>query len=233
MDRKAGSICILFVLVLTVFMFQMLPVRIAYAAEPSLEECLNYEGFTYTGPISTETFPAGTYNVTMYAEWAGYYYQNELYWYPVGGDISPSTLIFTGPQGAQGDMGYVDPPISQTFTSGTQFGLSLKSPDSQSPFYTETSKNSDGQKHAKIYVSTTDPNLYYIGFENMGAASGWTDWDYNDMVVSLQRMPSVGGEWAPINTTQVITPWVTLALLAIALAAAGAAGSHRLLKKRW
>jgi nitrous oxidase accessory protein NosD len=38
----------------------------------------------------------------------------------------------------------------------------------------------------------------------------------------------VGGEWAPINTAQTVTPWIALAFLAIAFAAAG---SHRLLKK--
>jgi hypothetical protein len=40
---------------------------------------------------------------------------------------------------------------------------------------------------------------------------------------------AVGGEWAPINTVQLVSPWVALALIAIAFAAAG---SHRLLKKR-
>jgi rhamnogalacturonyl hydrolase YesR len=40
----------------------------------------------------------------------------------------------------------------------------------------------------------------------------------------------VGGEWTPINTTQIVTSWIALVFLAIAFAAAG---SHRLLKKRW
>jgi hypothetical protein len=40
---------------------------------------------------------------------------------------------------------------------------------------------------------------------------------------------SVGGEWAPINTVQLVTPWIAYALLAIASAAAL---SHCLLKKR-
>lgn len=40
---------------------------------------------------------------------------------------------------------------------------------------------------------------------------------------------AVGGEWAPINTVQLVSPWIALALIAMALAAAG---SHRLLKKR-
>lgn len=41
---------------------------------------------------------------------------------------------------------------------------------------------------------------------------------------------TVGGEWAPISTVQLVTPWIVLVFLAISLAAAG---SHRLLKKRW
>jgi len=48
--------------------------------------------------------------------------------------------------------------------------------------------------------------------------------------IHVFKAPPVGGEWAPINTVQLITPWVALAFLAIAFAAAG---SHRLLKKRW
>jgi PKD repeat protein len=40
--------------------------------------------------------------------------------------------------------------------------------------------------------------------------------------------PSVGGEWTPIETVHLVTPWVALAILAIGFAVAG---SHRLLKK--
>jgi hypothetical protein len=41
---------------------------------------------------------------------------------------------------------------------------------------------------------------------------------------------SVGGEWAPINTVQLMAPWIALGLIAIAGAAAA---SYRLYKKRW
>jgi hypothetical protein len=43
-------------------------------------------------------------------------------------------------------------------------------------------------------------------------------------------VPGVGGEWAPINTVQLVTPWIAYAFLAIASAVAL---SHHLLKKRW
>ena len=41
---------------------------------------------------------------------------------------------------------------------------------------------------------------------------------------------TVGGEWAPISTVQLVSPWIILALLAVATAGAA---SHRLLKKHW
>jgi hypothetical protein len=39
---------------------------------------------------------------------------------------------------------------------------------------------------------------------------------------------AVGGEWAPTNTVQLVTPWIALTFLTIVFTAAG---SHRLLKK--
>ena len=41
---------------------------------------------------------------------------------------------------------------------------------------------------------------------------------------------AVGGEWAPISTVRLVTPWIALALLAVATAGAA---SHRLFKKHW
>ena len=79
-----------------------------------------------------------------------------------------------------------------------------------------------------------------------GATLSFLNWDLdgtpetaNPLVVTMSgphtatahyyKIP-VGGEWAPIDTAQIVTPWIALAFLAIAFAAAG---SHRLLKKRW
>jgi parallel beta-helix repeat protein len=50
----------------------------------------------------------------------------------------------------------------------------------------------------------------------------------NPWGVSPPLGPSVGGEWAPISTVQILTPWIALVFLSIAFATAG---SHRLLKK--
>lgn len=43
-------------------------------------------------------------------------------------------------------------------------------------------------------------------------------------------VPGVGGEWAPVNVVQLVAPYVALAFFAVA---ALAAGSWRLVRKRW
>jgi hypothetical protein len=153
--------------------------------EPPLEDILDSVGYTQRTLLSTETFAPCTYKITMYAEYAGFRDSNQLRWYKVG--TSTFNLIFDGPEGVPpGDpMGMVSPPLTKSFMIGDSFGLSLLSPDGT--FYTETTKNIDAQKHAKIYQSQTDPNVYLVGFENMGAQSH-SDFDYNDMVVSLEKI---------------------------------------------
>jgi len=163
----------------------VMAIPVARAAEPNLENVLDTVGFPLRTLILTETFAAGTYRITMYAEYAGYRDSNQLKWYKVG--TSTFGLIFDGPEGVPpGDpMGLVNPPLTNTFVSADSFGFSMFSPDGT--WYTETSRNIDVQQHARIYQSQTDSNLYFIGFENMGAGSS-SDFDYNDMVVSLERM---------------------------------------------
>ena len=162
----------------------VIAIPVSRAAEPTLESILDTVGFPLRTLVSTETFAAGMYRTTMYAEYAGYAYDNQLRWYPV--TTSTFNLIFDGPDGVpQNTMGLVTPPLTKYFTASANFGLSLLSPDGT--WYSETSRNIDGQKHAKIYQSQTDSNLYLIGFENMGAGSS-SDFDYNDMVLSLERV---------------------------------------------
>jgi hypothetical protein len=156
-----------------------------FAGEPPLENVLDTVGFLQRALVSTETFPAGNYRTTMYAEYAGFRDDNQLRWYKAG--TSSFNVIFYGPDGVPRgqDMGLVNPPQTKSFTTVDSFGLYLLSPDGT--WYTETSRNVDGRKHARIYQSQTNVNLYLIGFENMGAGSS-SDFDYNDMVVSLERM---------------------------------------------
>jgi len=148
-----------------------------HASEPSLIEIFNYLGFTNVSETNLETFSAGTYNITLYAEFAGYCDENELSYYEV--DMSIFDVIFTGPEGGSG---YLSPPITKTFTADYQFGLSMLPPGPHR-YFTETSKNPDGEQHAKVYKNLDVPNMFLIGFENF---YGGGDRDYNDMVFSLE-----------------------------------------------
>lgn len=164
------------------FSYYVVPVR---ATEPSLNEVFNHLGFTNVAETTVETFPAGIYNITLYAEFAGYCDENELSYYKV--DTDTFDLIFTGPDGGSG---YPSPPLTRIFTANYQFGLSMLSPGPHR-YYTETSKNPDNEKHAKVFINLDDPKMFLIGFENLYAAG---DRDYNDMVFSLHACSlPVGG----------------------------------------
>lgn len=149
--------------------------------EPTLGAILDTLGFANLEESTVETFAPGTYRITLYAELAGYHASNELSWYPVG--TTQYNLIFNGPEG---NFGYVNPPITKYFTTNSQFGLSFLSPEAR--YFTETSKNPDGIKHAMIYRNLDNPKMYLIGFEDQ---LGGGDKDYTDMVISLERF----GEW--------------------------------------
>lgn len=158
--------------------------------EPSLVSILNTLGFTNIRELSAETFVPGTYEVTLYAEFAAFNGSNELSWYPF--ETCTYNMIFSGPEG---NYGYVDPPIEKSFTSNTKFGLSFLSPEAR--YFTETYRNPDGIKHAMIYTNLDDPDVNLIGFENH---LGGGDNDFNDMVISLELIsPTVvninGKDW--------------------------------------
>jgi len=167
------------------------------AEEPTLVSILQELGFTNIEESTVETFmPAGTYNITLYAEFAGYHESNNLSWYQVG--TSEYDLIFSGPEGNQG---YIYPPISKIFAVKGEFGLSFHSPEAR--YFTETGRNPDGIKHAKIlYMNLDNPDMYLIGFEN---TLGGGDEDYNDMVISLELVSQpvniAGVNWYIANTT--------------------------------
>src|SRR4030042_1455504 len=147
------------------------------ATEPTLIEVFNSLGFTNVAASCVETFVAGTYNITLYAEFAAYCNSNELSFYEVGS--ATYELLFSGPEGG---YGYVSPPISKNFTSAGQFGISMYTPEGHR-YFTENSLNPDGQNHSKIYVNLDDPEMYLIGFENVYGSS---DRDFQDMVFSLE-----------------------------------------------
>ncbi len=148
-----------------------------HAAEPPLTDILSNLGFTNVAVASVETFPAGTYNITLYAEFAGYCDENELSYYQVG--TSVFHVIFSGPEGGSG---YISPPLTKTFNIGYEFGLSMLSPEHR--YFTESARNPDTpEQHAKVYKNLDSPSMFLIGFENL---FGGGDRDYNDMVFSLE-----------------------------------------------
>ena len=154
--------------------------NVAVAAEPTLDSILNDLGFTNIALIDVQTFSPGIYNVTLYAEFAGYHDRNMLSYYPV--NTTDFYTIFTGPEGATGNNGgYVEPPLSTNFTADTQFGLSMLTPDHR--YFTEHYLNPDYPiTHARVYRNLDAPSMLLIGFENF---FGQWDRDYNDMVFSL------------------------------------------------
>ncbi|MGD8566438.1 MAG: DUF4114 domain-containing protein, partial [Candidatus Bathyarchaeota archaeon] len=157
-----------------------------YVGEPSLSEILITLGFTNVNEISIETFPAGTYNITLYSEFSIYSNENELSHYQVGTSLFHT--IFTGPEGGSG---YVIPPISKNFTANDQFGLSMLAShgtDGTYRYFTETWRNPDGKKHAKVFENLDEPGTFIIGFENSFGECCCRR-DYNDMVFSLRPVP--------------------------------------------
>lgn len=178
--------------------------RVKADGEPPLIDILTIELGFDVDLKDVETFPAGSYEITLYAEYAGYRDENELSWYKVG--TSEFNVIFCGPEGAAAS-GMIDPPyITKFFISNEEFGLSLLSHGNR--WYTETDKNTDDQKHAMIYQKSDDPTMFLIGFENLEHPGG--DFDYNDMVFSLKRVVAVGGVWAPVEKFDLLASWISL-----------------------
>jgi hypothetical protein len=151
--------------------------NLAVTLEPTLGTILNQLGFTNIQESTATTFGPGIYRVTLYAEFAGYHAFNNLSWYSVG--TADYSLIFAG---ADGNYGYVNPPLTKTFTAYTQFGLSFQSPEAR--YFTETRRNPDGLKHDQIYLNLNNLNMFLIGFENRLGVAGE---DFNDMVISLEK----------------------------------------------
>jgi hypothetical protein len=168
--------------------------------EPSLESILNSLGFTNIVEITDETFPAGTYKVTMFAEYTVNRDVNTLNWYDATPEDPTLNLIFSGPEGVPPGqpMGMVSPPLTKTVTTPVQFGLALVAPTGT--WYTETWRNTDETKHAKVYKDLDDPGIVFIGFEDTTGEGA--DMDYNDMVISL----STGGVPTPTGTNVTVSP---------------------------
>jgi len=176
--RLIPSIVTLTLISLLISAPAMLFSAVAIACEPSLPSILNDLGFTNIALTDVETFSPGTYNITLYAEFACYCDQNELSYYAV--ETSDFQTLFTGPEGGNG---YLTPPISKSFESDSQFGLSMLAPGPHR-YFTETYLNPDcpPEQHSEVYRNLDSPGMFLIGFENL---FGGGDRDYNDMVFSI------------------------------------------------
>jgi hypothetical protein len=189
-------------------------VNSASAAEPSLITVLTNLGFTNVELVTDVdvTFPPGVYNITLYAEFAGYHDGNELSYYGVG--TTSYTVVFAGPEG---DFGYLSPPISKTVSVDSPFGLSMYVADQGHRYFTQNSLNPDGKNHSRVYRNLNDPTMYLVGLENLYGAG---DRDYQDLVFSIQLQ-------RPINVVPEV-PFGTIATtMCMILALAGFVGFKR------
>ncbi len=168
----SGMISTLLLVGLLALAFNIQHVR----AEPGVISILHALGFTNIVESTAETFPPGTYEVKLYAEFAAYHPSNTLSWYVVG--TSSFHLLFSG---SEGNFGYVSPPIVKSFIAYEQLGLSFRSPEAR--YFTETARNPDGIRHALTYAVIDNPAMLLLGFENL---YGGGDRDYQDMVISLE-----------------------------------------------
>jgi PKD repeat protein len=183
-EKKKKNLISFLITFFLVFLLISAPVTLfsaaVTAAEPTLESALNNLGFNNIILEDIETFPSGTYKISLMAEFAGYRNENVLSHYKV--NTSDYQSIFTGPEGVIGDnSGYVIPNLSKIFTVDSQFGLSLLSPENR--YFTQHKLNSDyPEHHVKVFKNLDNPDLLLIGFENK---YGEHDRDYNDMILSM------------------------------------------------
>jgi hypothetical protein len=170
-------------IVFSILLFQrVVPV---YASEPSLTDIFSSLGFTNVSPLTVETFPSGTYNITLYAKFGGNNYDhvdvNELSYYQI--NASSFNVLFTPSEPTI--YGYVTPTLTKTFSAEYQFGLSLLS-WLDTRYFTETALNPDVLPHASVYINLNNPNMLLIGFDERSYCTKMGDGDFNDMVFSLQ-----------------------------------------------
>jgi PKD repeat protein len=180
--HSAGTVATLLLIALLVTSPILVVSVYAATGEPTLDDIFSNLGFTNVALVNVETFPAGFYETSLLAEFAGYHAKNVLSYYPV--ETTNYYTIFSGPEGATGSVGgYVSPIVTKTFMANSQFGFSMMAPEYR--YFTEHWKNPDYPEiHAQVYANLDVPGMYLIGFENF---YGGYSRDYNDMVFSAIR----------------------------------------------
>jgi hypothetical protein len=148
------------------------PVETTSAQEPSLLEIFTHLGFTNIVEVSEETFPPGTYDLRLLAEFSEN--RNSVSQYPVGTDQFQELIT-----SAEGNFGFTDPPITKRLVTSVQFGLEIFTP-TEHQFFTERARNSDGMQHARIFRDLHAPGSLLIGFEDLMDS----DQDFQDVVLS-------------------------------------------------
>ena len=174
MKTKANKIFSLSVLVLCIAVFGLVS---AASAEDSIETIMNatYGAGNWTENAITEiTFVPQSYTVVTivvddhqanYTDATGWYANDSLH------------QLFSAPTKGQ----------STTFNPGEEFGLYINSTDGR--FYSQQSRNPDGEKHARVFTVTAGAKkgAYVVAFEDLNSTK-WTaegEPDYNDVVVEL------------------------------------------------
>jgi hypothetical protein len=148
----------------------------ASAREPTLLEIFTRLGFTNIVEVSDETFPTGTYDLHLLAEFT--VNRNTIGYYPVGTDQFQALIT-----GSEGNFGFINPPVTHRFVTQAQFGLAIFTPMEQL-FFTERARNNDGMQHARIFRDLNAPRSFLIGFEDR--AEG--DQDFQDVVLALTQV---------------------------------------------
>ena len=175
MKTKANKIFSLSVLVLCIAVFGLVS---AASAEDSIDEIMDahYGAGNWTENAITEiTFVPQSYTVvTIVVDEHQAGYGDATGWYSVANGSLHQ--LFSAPTKGQ----------STTFNPGEEFGLYINSEDGT--FYSQQSRNPDGEKHARVFTVTAGAKkgAYVVAFEDLNSTK-WKDGepDYNDVVVEL------------------------------------------------
>ena len=157
------------VLLLSIFLL-IGSINTAAAVEPTLEEILDAK----YGPgnwveIGDEVFNDGTSFVIATIRDEHSNYRNPVGWYAVSSGVEH--LLFLS------DTPFIN---IRFFNPDEDFGLYTNT-DGSNTWYTETSKNSDSMKHARVFEIVGGFPMFAIGFED----DLTVDSDFNDVVVQL------------------------------------------------
>ena len=150
------------------------------AQEPSLLNIFATLGFTNLIEVPGETFPPGTYELTLLAEFSDGHAGNTISIYQTA--TSGFQVLISG---AEGNVGFTIFPIVKNFTrleAEAPWGLALDTPAGQR-FFSEQARNSDGVSHVRIYKDQNNPGTYLIGFEDLPRDQ--SDQDFQDIILKL------------------------------------------------